>query len=267
MTATLSHRTLVDSLASHFASRQRSPLIFTEVALEGSWGDHGRLDVVTLTIGRNYTHCPLWGYEVKATRAELLHDLAMRKWERYLGPLHRFHFAFPVGLASLEEIPAPCGVLLLGRNGWRHARPGRDLDGRGAGPQADTWLRLLFRQHLQLQAERRRETRSDRLAKLSRIEEDRELAAGLSERFKKAARELESLGWELDRREHEVREMQAAAQGAPAIVDALGTILYEASTAMHGPGGYAPNGRRAVAARKAILELAASLDPQRQVGA
>jgi hypothetical protein len=203
MTATLSHRALVESLASHLESCQRPPLVFTEVALEGSYGSHGRLDVVTLTIGGNYTHFPLWGYEVKATRGDLLHDLAERKWERYLGPLHRLHFAFPVGLASLDEIPAPCGVLLLGVNGWRHARAARDLDGHGTGPQTDTWLRLLLRMQNELRAERQRETRGDRLRRLARIREDRELASESSTRFKKALAELHSARGDLDWRERQ----------------------------------------------------------------
>jgi hypothetical protein len=266
MTATLSHRALVESLAGHFASRQRPPLIFTEVALEGSYGSHGRLDVVTLTIGRNYTHFPLWGYEVKATRADLLHDLAERKWERYLGPLHRLHFAFPVGLASLEEIPAPCGVLLLGANGWRHARAARDLDGYGASPRTDTWLRLLLRMQSQLQVERQHETRGDRLRRLAKIQEDRELAGELSARFLKALRELERDRSNLKWRQRQARELEVAAKDAPAVLDALGAILEQAATAMHGPLGYAPNGRRATEARQKILHLAASLRPDRQAG-
>jgi hypothetical protein len=267
MTATVSHRALVESLAGHLESRQRPPLVFTEVALEGSYGSHGRLDVVTLTIGRNYTHFPLWAYEVKATRADLLHDLAERKWERYLGPLHRLHFAFPAGLASLEEIPAPCGVLQLGANGWRHARAARDLDGHGTGPRTDTWLRLLLRMQSQLWAARKRETRGDRLRRLARIQEDRELAAELSGRFLKALRELErdrsNLGW----RQRQAQELEAAAKDAPAVLDALGVILEQAATAMHGPLGYAPNGRRATAACQKILDLAEHLQPdRRQVG-
>ncbi len=266
MTATLSHRVMVESLAAHFASRQRPPLIFTEVALEGSYGSHGRLDVVTLTIGRNYTHFPLWGYEVKATRSDLLHDLAERKWERYLGPLHRLHFAFPVGLACLDEIPAPCGVLLLGANGWRHARAARDLDGHGTGPRTDTWLRLLLRMHGELWAERLREIRSDRLARLAQTDQDHKLASELSARFKKALAELQSARGDLDWRERQVREMEAAAKDAPEVLDALGVILEQAATAMHGPLGYAPNGRRATQARQKILDLAASLRPDRQAG-
>jgi hypothetical protein len=267
VTATLSHRALVESLVGHFASRQRPPLVFTEVALEGSYGSHGRLDVVTLTIGRNCTHFPLYGYEVKATRSDLLHDLAGRKWERYLGPLHRLHFAFPTGLAGLDEIPAPCGVLLLGVNGWRHARAARDLDGHGTGPRTDTWLRLLLRMHGQLQAERLRETRSDRLARLALTEQDHKLASELSARFKKALAELQSARGDLDWRERQVRELEAAAKDAPAVLDALGVILEQAATAMHGPLGYVPNGRRATQARQRILDLADSLQPdRRQVG-
>jgi hypothetical protein len=259
VTAALSHRQLVESLAAHFASRQRPPLVFTEVALEGHHGSHGRLDVITLTIGSNYTQFPLWGYEVKASRGDLLHDLAERKWERYCGPLHRLHFALPTGLASVDEIPEQCGVLLFGHKGWRHVRAGRDLDGHGAGPPTDTWLRLLLRQHQALQAERNRETRSDRLARLAQIQQDHELAAKLSARFKDALTALRSAQWDLEHRERQVRELEAAAQDAPAVVDALGVILDAAATAMHGPHGYARNGRKATAARQAIHELARSL--------
>jgi len=266
VTATLSHRALVRSLAGHFASRQRPPLIFTEVALEGSYGSHGRLDVVTLTIGRNYTHFPLWGYEVKATRSDLLHDLAERKWERYCGPLHRLHFAFPAGLASLDEIPAPCGVLLLGVNGWRHARAARDLDGHGTGPRTDTWLRLLLRVQTELRVERKRETRGDRLRRLARIQEDHELAGELSARFHKALRELERDRSNLEWQQRQARGLEAAAKDAPAVLDALGVILEQAATAMHGPLGYAPSGRRATEARQKILDLAARLRPDRQAG-
>jgi hypothetical protein len=267
MTVTVSHRTLVESLAGHFETRQRPLLVFTEVTLEGAYGSHGRLDVVTLTIGRNYTHFPLCGYEVKATRSDLLHDLAERKWERYLGPLHRLHFAFPVGLASLDEIPAPCGVLTLGANGWRHARAGRDLDGHGTGPRTDTWLRLLLRMQNELRAERQRETRGDRLRRLARIQEDHKLAGELSGRFLKAPRELDRDRSNLEWHQRQARESKAAAKDAPAVLDALSAILEQAATAMYGPLGYAPNGRRAHEARQKILDLADSLQPnRRQVG-
>lgn len=141
------HAELQAHLARFLGTRRSSsnpPLVFTEVALGGSWGSEGRLDVVTFNSRASYTKVSIGGYEVKVSRADLLGDLRAEKWRRYLPWCHRFYFVFPDGLADRDEIPPPAGVIVRLEDGtFRNIRKAATLPGEKVG--IDTVARLLWR--------------------------------------------------------------------------------------------------------------------------
>ncbi len=143
------HDDLQEALAKTLRARRRNSIVFTEIALAGSFGSEGRLDVVVFTSTNGYRKVILEGFEVKASRADLLGDLRSSKWRKYIdaGVLSRFSFAFPEGLAEADEIPPEAGVYVRGpRGGWRFARRPPDLgDERPVTPRESALARLVWR--------------------------------------------------------------------------------------------------------------------------
>lgn len=136
------HLELQADLADSFRRRARPPIVFTEIGLSGSWGSGGRLDVVTFTSAQSYRKIILPGYEVKASRPDLLSDLRAGKWRKYLPYVTEFYFAFPRGLARADEIPTEAGVIVRGDSGWRKVRPSPK---HGSKIDARVYARLLWR--------------------------------------------------------------------------------------------------------------------------
>ena len=143
------HGDLQEALARTLRARRRNSIVFTEIALAGSFGSEGRLDVVVFTSTNRYRKIIIEGFEVKASRADLLSDLRSGKWRKYIdaGVLSRFSFAFPEGLAEADEIPQEAGVYVRGsRGGWRFARRPPDLgDDQPVTPRENTLARLIWR--------------------------------------------------------------------------------------------------------------------------
>ncbi len=143
----LTHEALAEDLAKHIRARvattsARMPVVVVEVAIDGTWGRKGRLDVVAFRAFDGYKRVALTGYEVKASRSDLLADLRAGKWKRYLPRLDRFYFAFPDGLAQREEIPEGPGVIIRLDNGvWRIIRRSDIPPGK---PDLGTLARLLY---------------------------------------------------------------------------------------------------------------------------
>jgi hypothetical protein len=183
-------------------------MVFTEVAIDGSWGSEGRLDVVTAMIGSRYSGCTVTGYECKANRADWLRDHAADKWSRYLPMLDALYLAVPAGanvLKTVHEAPAPLGVVTLDPHDRLRVirKPGK------LAPPDDrcgVWWRLLRRQDDMLtDALQPRESRLDRMRRLEEIREDMRLAATLSRRFQDAESELR---WRTRHIETEVRNLE-----------------------------------------------------------
>lgn len=124
------HAEVAASLAEwlHLRKPDTHPMIFSEVALTGKFSDAGRLDVVAVWTSDFYRKVTIHGWEVKATRSDLLSDLRAEKWRRYLGQVHRLYFAFPDGIAHRDEIPLECGVIIqLSSGRWRVVRAAPNL--------------------------------------------------------------------------------------------------------------------------------------------
>lgn len=96
-------------------------LIFTEVQLPNQ---STRADVVAVK-PHVYTRKDLRLYEVKATRADFLREMASGKWQAVAPCFNRVVFAFPASVATPGEVPPECGVAIKGPNGWHHVRNGR----------------------------------------------------------------------------------------------------------------------------------------------
>jgi hypothetical protein len=143
----LTHEELAVDLARHIRARvattsARMPVVVTEVAIDGSYGTKGRLDVVAFRAFNVYSQVALTGYEVKASRSDLLADLRAGKWKKYLPRLDRFYFAFPDGLAQRDEIPEGPGVIIRLDSGvWRIIRRSDIPTGK---PDLGTLARLLY---------------------------------------------------------------------------------------------------------------------------
>ena len=161
---THTHPELQQSLAASLRTKAgRAPVVFTEIALGGSFSDRGRLDVVSFTSAVNYTRLLLQGFEVKASVADLKGDLRRDKWRQYLPWLHRLYFAFPDGLVPSESLPPEVGVVVLTKaGGWRYVRTAPKLPGEKVG--TDTLARLVWR----LDEDRRAAQHETRVVKADR---------------------------------------------------------------------------------------------------
>lgn len=107
------------ALVDHLETRKTPTLTFREVALDGSWGSAGRLDLVSLAFGPNRT-IGIDGYEIKVSRNDFHRDVDARKYLRYLPSVDRLTFVCPTGLVRAEEVPPGVGFVT-----WNPARPDR----------------------------------------------------------------------------------------------------------------------------------------------
>ena len=152
VTLSLSHREAQDSLAQYLRVRYtKPPMVFTEVALSGSRGSAGRLDVVALWVSGGYRNSVVHGYEVKVSRSDLLRDLRSGKYRRYLTQVDRLYFALPKEIARADEIPAGVGVVVLDGTSW-HVSHAAKKQARKQDPSLP-W-RLLWRAHAEVNSER-----------------------------------------------------------------------------------------------------------------
>jgi hypothetical protein len=121
-------------------------LVFRGLALRGRAADGWRAcrpDLYSLHAARSAAHtCPAI-HEIKVSRADLRGDLARpEKRAAYQSLSAEFYYVLPEGLASLDEIPADCGVVYVGDAG---ARPGRPSPRRAVEPQLAEWLAIARR--------------------------------------------------------------------------------------------------------------------------
>lgn len=116
----MNHAQLQEDLARWFqwdrSSGARRPVVATELAIEGSYNSHGRMDLVLFRALQGYQRMVFEGYEVKATRADFLSDIRSGKWEQYLPRLTQFYFAVPSGLVQNDEVPGPAGLIVRTEN-------------------------------------------------------------------------------------------------------------------------------------------------------
>lgn len=150
----VTHAEIQDNLPAFLRAQRRNqgypfPVV-TEVALGGSFSSEGRLDAAELITAKRYTVLYARGFEIKASRSDLLQDLRKNKWRKYLPYTEQFYFVLREGIAKASEIPAECGVIIytpsvLGRTGtFRYTRGAKrtEAKGFGAGTVARIALKL-----------------------------------------------------------------------------------------------------------------------------
>jgi hypothetical protein len=160
---------LTRSLVEHLARprRKTQPVVCAEIALAGSWGSHGRLDVAALHWGSNWSWM-LDGYEVKVSRQDFTRDIDAGKHQKYLPSLDRLFFAAPKGLIRKEELPPGIGLIVWSEDGdsWSVVkRADRNHDRQDTGQLA----RILRRTSDEHAATRRQLDELQLAAKLQRI--------------------------------------------------------------------------------------------------
>lgn len=107
------------SLVAHLRDRKAPTLVLTELALDGDWGDAGRLDVVALTFGARRA-TTIEGFEVKVSRSDFTKDVDTLKWQKYLRSVDRMTYAVPAGLVRKDEVPPGVGLMTVGEGGrWQ----------------------------------------------------------------------------------------------------------------------------------------------------
>jgi hypothetical protein len=221
---------LTSSLVDHLRRQSKPPMVFTEIAIDGSWGSRGRLDVVTFAASNGYKTNLLRGYEIKVSRADLFRDLDVDKWRQYLGYLVSFTFAIPAGLARLDEIPADAGVMVLGDGGrWQTVRRPTRLKSKPL--EVHVLARLLRRaeeqvRHAEVMAARcahcDKRTRAERLAD----QQDRMLLFEVqSKRIQNAVRDVLAREGGLETRERDLASLHEALQGAPEVLAQVTELL------------------------------------------
>jgi hypothetical protein len=138
------HDGLVDRVAQLLAASGR--LVFRGLPLrgkvDGAWRAC-RPDVYSLRATNVAAYaCPAI-HEIKVSRGDLLAELARpEKRSAYQSLSSEFYYVLPEGLATLEELPADCGVMYVGETGFR---PGRPSPRRKVEPGLGEWMAIARR--------------------------------------------------------------------------------------------------------------------------
>ncbi|WP_334046148.1 hypothetical protein [Burkholderia cepacia] len=81
-------------------------------------------------------------YECKISVADFRRDVTAGKWTSYLRFAAGVIFAAPAGLLKKEDIPAGCGLIVRGPDGWRSLK-GPTLKNMENLPR-DAWIKLII---------------------------------------------------------------------------------------------------------------------------
>lgn len=227
------HSQLQEALANHLRSRiDHPPMVFTEIALEKDIG--GRLDVLSLSSYGRYTNAYAVGYEVKVTKADLLHDASTRKYEKYFSPLDQLWFCFPVGIATEDDVPEECGVLVYypTTKHFRTARRAKSLKKYGDGITESMLLKILWRANDMLKIEQTKEDRFSRLQRMRKVKLENGYSLSLSESVRKMISNAQQgqAQYAIQMEKLEIERQQL--QGADGLLSDLSLILSKASEAV-----------------------------------
>lgn len=132
------HDELQEDLAAHLRGNT-DRMVWTNTQL----GPAGSPRPDVFTVDKSYARFACDAYEIKVSVSDLRRDVTSGKWQSYRKFAHRVWFAFERGLATLDNIPRECGVIVRGESGtWRAARKpvSQVLD---TLPR-DAWLKLLI---------------------------------------------------------------------------------------------------------------------------
>lgn len=110
----MNHNTLLSDLANHLRST-RDRVVWEDMQL----GPVGSPRPDVYTIPKSFTRFIPLAYEIKISIADFRRDVTSGKWQSYLQYAAGVTFAVPAGLISKADVPAGCGLMVRGDEGWR----------------------------------------------------------------------------------------------------------------------------------------------------
>lgn len=130
------HDDLARDLAAHLRGAS-GRLVWTDMQL----GPAGSPRPDVYTVPCSFARFQPVAYECKISVADFRRDVTAGKWTSYLRFAAGVIFAAPAGLLKKEDIPAGCGLIVRGPDGWRSLK-GPTLKNVDNLPR-DAWIKLI----------------------------------------------------------------------------------------------------------------------------
>lgn len=134
---TWAHDDLAKDLAGHLRGAS-DRLVWTDMQL----GPAGSPRPYVYTVPCSFARFQPVAYECKISIADFRRDVTSGKWASYLRFAAGVIFAAPAGLLKKEDIPAGCGLIVRGPDGWRSLK-GPTLKNVDNLPR-DAWIKLII---------------------------------------------------------------------------------------------------------------------------
>lgn len=134
---TWAHDDLAKDLAAHLRGAS-DRLVWTDMQL----GPAGSPRPDVYTVPCSFARFQPVAYECKISVADFRRDVTAGKWTSYLRFAAGVIFAAPAGLLKKEDIPAGCGLIVRGPDGWRSLK-GPTLKNVDNLPR-DAWIKLII---------------------------------------------------------------------------------------------------------------------------
>ncbi|WP_175698505.1 hypothetical protein [Burkholderia ambifaria] len=134
---TWAHDDLAKDLAAHLRGAS-DRLVWTDMQL----GPAGSPRPDVYTVPCSFARFQPVAYECKISVADFRRDVTAGKWTSYLRFAAGVIFAAPAGLLKKEDIPAGCGLIMRGPDGWRSLK-GPTLKNVDNLPR-DAWIKLII---------------------------------------------------------------------------------------------------------------------------
>lgn len=134
---TWAHDDLAKDLAGHLRGAS-DRLVWTDMQL----GPAGSPRPDVYTVPCSFARFQPVAYECKISIADFRRDVTSGKWASYLRFAAGVIFAAPAGLLKKEDIPAGCGLIVRGPDGWRSLK-GPTLKNVDNLPR-DAWIKLII---------------------------------------------------------------------------------------------------------------------------
>ncbi len=131
------HNDLAKDLAAHLRGAS-DRLVWTDMQL----GPAGSPRPDVYTVPCSFARFQPVAYECKISVADFRRDVTAGKWTSYLRFAAGVIFAAPAGLLKKEDIPAGCGLIVRGPDGWRSLK-GPTLKNMENLPR-DAWIKLII---------------------------------------------------------------------------------------------------------------------------
>ncbi|WP_186257814.1 hypothetical protein [Burkholderia gladioli] len=131
------HNALAEDLAAHLRGAS-DRLIWTDMQL----GPAGSPRPDVYSVPCSFARFQPVAYECKISVADFRRDVTAGKWASYLRFAAGVIFAAPAGLLKKDDIPAGCGLIVRGPDGWRTLK-GPTLKNMENLPR-DAWVKLII---------------------------------------------------------------------------------------------------------------------------